>query len=72
MTEEEAKTKWCPFALQIWKAADNNDLSMNRDGTGVPTAFCLGSACMAWRWSAFAEGEEHAGNVHGYCGLAGK
>lgn len=46
MTEEEAKTKWCPFT----RAAD---LEGNRglvSGHEHPQTMCIGSACMAWRW----------------------
>lgn len=37
MTEEEAKTKWCPQMYPIAQAA--------------PTVTrCIASGCMAWRW----------------------
>ncbi len=60
MTEEEAKTKWCPFArvldwasespsidipAQMMFAAANRYLAPNND---MPR--CIGSACMAFRW----------------------
>ena len=58
MTEEEAKTKWCPFARNGGEAGCNR----------LQSTECLGSACMAWRWS-----EEFAdADTEGYCGLAGK
>ena len=56
MTEDEAKTKWCPFSRQAApcdsQAAGTNG---NRWGADDPTSAagyrCIGSACMAWRWS---------------------
>lgn len=36
MTEEEAKTKWCPFVKPDYRGPDR--------------MLCIGSACMAWRW----------------------
>lgn len=57
MTEEEAKTKWCPFA-RVGVAANpeippaNRDVDMSVQPFGpklFPAAFCIGSACMAWR-----------------------
>lgn len=45
MTEDEAKTKWCPFTRvgeQASGAAENRpDGSYN----------CIASGCMAWRWA---------------------
>lgn len=62
MTEQEAKTKWCPFAR--FKFASTSDgPACNREGgpsigedTGGTNPWllsgtrCIGSACMAWRW----------------------
>lgn len=42
MTEQEAKTKWCPHAV-----ASHTD-PRKRIGDGWLHA-CIGSACMAWR-----------------------
>jgi hypothetical protein len=56
MTEDEAKTKWCPFARQPGKArtADGDifTVAVNRPPLhmameGAPR--CIGSDCMAWR-----------------------
>lgn len=75
MTEQEAKTKWCPFArvldwaveapsmrepAQMMFAATNRYLAPNND---MPT--CIGSACMAFRWDDYEQ-------TDGYCGLAGR
>lgn len=64
MTEEEAKTKWCPTA----RTHDGDRIaSVNRKYDGGPDigAQCLGSGCMAWRWDTNIQ-------INGYCGLAGK
>ncbi len=59
MTEEQAKTKWCPFA-RIFPAGDFWQSSNGRDMTVLQASLaegdlgnlsrCIGSACMAWRW----------------------
>jgi hypothetical protein len=51
MTEDEAKTKWCPMARII-----DSDGSYNRESDGfVPSnVFCLASACMMWSWTLSA------------------
>lgn len=80
MTEEQAKTKWCP-------AFRGNDHGINRplEMEGL-IGRCLGSSCMAWRgkesaqFARRAEDEFHrsgrrlapsSADIDGYCGLAG-
>lgn len=56
VTEEEAKTKWCPESrklVQIITAKDRNPIdatSANRSSEDGPITSCIGSACMAWQW----------------------
>lgn len=76
MTEDEAKTKWCPFVR--FSIADDGDTAANRDSKVLSdkdskhgdlqvrhNARCIASACMAWR-------SDLPNAVAGYCGLAGK
>lgn len=61
MTEDEAKTKWCPFARVAWMEGqfpDGYAIPVNRQATGErtkehehlpPEPKCIGSSCMAWR-----------------------
>ena len=56
MTEDEAKTKWCPFARNagVTTRETGAAVSVNRDGRehyGTENVNCIGSACMAWRRS---------------------
>jgi len=82
LTEEEAKTKWCPFARVAGRTtSDNAAQGCNRNYTGGPDSggLCIGSACMAWRWKArFGTDPVNPENcaqlepMYGYCGLAGR
>ena len=64
MTEDEAKTKWCPFVRAIGAVSDDaaanrwpadpdgeSDDSFGLDSSGQPHALCIASQCMAWRWA---------------------
>jgi len=79
MTEEEAKTKWCPFARVLdWGAAAEGFAAPNRWHDGMHTgkiANCIGSACMAWRLEYRVQtiGDKTTSVlIGGFCGLAGK
>jgi hypothetical protein len=73
MTEDESKTKWCPFFRQT------DDLVTNRNddkGWLGENGNCIGSDCMAWRRTSTEtcvhgsrKIEYEVGN--GFCGLAG-
>ena len=70
LTEEEAKTKWCPFARysskeEGWKRGINRWVGDDSQFNPVP-AQCIASECMAWRWNnaalSLVEGEEPEGS----------
>ena len=69
MTEEEAKSKWCPMVRCIWYPTPT-DSGWNRVSENVN---CVGSECMMWRWktplSADIDGNYYS---NGFCGLGGK
>jgi hypothetical protein len=53
MTEDQAKTKWC-FAYTASHTNPRAESSEFDIEQGRPAPFvyhCIGSACMAWRWS---------------------
>ena len=71
MTEEEAKTKWCPM-VRSFAENDSGVCATNQDDadgitddgtTDIERALCKGSQCMMWRQNS---------TINGYCGLAGK
>ncbi len=76
MTEQEAKTKWCPFVRYVvihqeTNAAVNRWMSTSDKQLNPEPAHCIGSDCMAWRQtSEYQHPNEHIKT--GYCGLAGK
>ena len=85
MTEDEAKTKWCPFR-PVERIADQCAPweSPYPSAKYNESERCIGSGCMAWRWHSFEhrlreyeDGEKEFTSSHdetfgGFCGLAGK
>lgn len=74
MTEQEAKTKWCPNVRVLLLG---NSFVANRLGCTRDEAYkCIASECMMWRWSsvgAFVNGKyDDNYPAEGYCGLGGK
>jgi len=68
MTEDEAKTKWCPFSRvlshtyaqdgqgRIWEGGYAYNRQPDEDADYIPGhGVCIGSACMAWRWGLSAD-----------------
>ena len=56
-TEEEAKTKWCPFGRGMIRATSREETAtgFNRGHNAearmeIPLTYCIGSKCMAWQW----------------------
>lgn len=80
MTEDEAKTRWCPFVRNVIDSADyaaGNRFDTSSESLQQMTR-CIGSGCMAWRWTLEPRTETHGSGLTedfiggGYCGLAGK
>ena len=65
MTEEEAKTKWCPMARTVYMEGTNaSNANRDEDGCATHADMCLASGCMMWRVTSLV-------TRRGYCGLAG-
>lgn len=78
MTEEEAKTKWCPHIRTVMagitKGASVEALVVGNtydEERQHPKTCCIASACMMWRWWQPPYANNPMGG-DGYCGLAGK
>jgi hypothetical protein len=70
VTEDEARTKWCPMVRFV---VDSQDDGANRwiGHQSPPECRCIASDCMMWRWrmpETLEEIEDCKGD--GYCGLA--
>lgn len=68
MTEDEAKTKWCPM-VRITATKGYEDVD-NR-GQALGDYQCIASDCMMWRLITGESGLPIDGE-RGYCGLGGK
>lgn len=62
LTEDQARTKWCPHALQSDTSAGYNRTTK---GAVLGTCLCVASECMAWRWDKLAGGMIHRRVYHG-------
>ncbi len=77
MTEEEAKTKWCPHKRVAIVSEDLSECTPAHNqvefdarpelGKYAVHYRCIGSACMAWRWL-----DDEPGCEAGFCGLASR
>ena len=83
LTEEQAKTKWCPHvrhSADVAEFADaNNRLGgCNEFGIRDDEVWnkCCGSMCMAWRWGGYRKVPSATlpdqDEAHGYCGAFGR
>ncbi len=53
MTEEEAKTKWCPMVRDFDETGTSSNCcwsEANPDGRNPIYSRCIGSNCMWWGW----------------------
>lgn len=75
MTEAEAEKRWCPFAES--RSISSGVVTRVQFGDSKNMVLCVGSQCMAWRWSTsltrLGDGtpEEAVSATDGHCGLAG-
>jgi hypothetical protein len=74
LTDEQARTKWCPHVRGIHSDGETGNRHSRTGGdvaaSDVLMYRCIASDCMAWRIMF-----DHIGNAdsgRGYCGLAGK
>ncbi|MEE9158925.1 MAG: hypothetical protein V3U60_11125 [Gammaproteobacteria bacterium] len=78
MTEDEAKTKWCPFARVVFEDSGMMGNRLYVQSAGVQIwdcgSRCIGSECMAWRRTRHDDSlhNESGKSYDGFCGLAGK
>ena len=88
MTEDEAKTKWCPqtraFVVSGVSYANKPAPDENDDGRMThEKTLCVASACMVWRYRESPEFKAKADRAYqrdgtvmklneGFCGLAGQ
>jgi hypothetical protein len=80
MTEEEAKTKWCPMT-RYHNNGDAGGVYCNKPGDPESlegSEFCIASDCMMWTWGRTPqEAQAQSGisgqyqqSADGHCGLA--
>jgi hypothetical protein len=74
-TEEQARTKWCPF-VRIANGR-GNAVAVNALMDSDAQRCCIASECMSWRWVEWGR-PDNDGMIRptksdkGYCGLAGE
>lgn len=80
VTEDEALSKRCQESFgDGWKTTDGRMATLQETGRAVAVvaspSFCIGSACMAWRWQlhplARQVDYDLKREIFGYCGKAG-
>ena len=80
MTEETARTKWCPMTRQVVGTitdelttvsgyGGHNKVVQNGESFDFTGCLCIASDCMMWKTMVYGDDQKPLG---GYCGLAGK
>ena len=74
MTEEEARTKWCPMIHSMPRILFSESIDEDTYQKTIKARegeqrkyLCIASGCMAWRWNG-----KHNFDYIGYCGLGGE
>jgi len=74
MTEDQARTKWCPMYRLVAAGetqSSYNSIYMGEGQISMPTK-CIASDCMMWRWTVGERSHKiNPGYTEGLCGLAG-
>ncbi len=69
VTENEARTKWCPHVRTIVYGAEGDSPAVNRDTAHAPFNLnCIGSDCMMWAVTDPDTVEQK--HRRGWCGMA--
>ena len=76
LTEEEARTKWCPHVRDLNDESSGNTAYnfSTKEGRNPEFARCIASDCTQWRWHCSPENvdvPEYGQKPTGYCGLSG-
>ena len=72
MTEQEARTKWCPMVRITWYPTPAPETSISGWNRDEMNTNCMASDCMMWRWHGGRRPEKQMEAARGYCGLGGK
>ncbi len=65
LTQEEAKQKWCPMAVEAGEGASTHNRMGGKGSTGC---YCIALECMSWRET----GKARQRQLLGYCALIGE
>ena len=71
LTEDEAKTKWCPERRSA-RLVEDNSANSDYPRAAASTndgATCIGSRCMLWKWITPPNRDKDAAKRRGTCGL---
>ena len=63
MTEQEARSKWCPMGRVLGGVNKGTYNRMEEDGEGSGLSLCLASDCAMWVW------DKYKYEIQGHCGL---
>ena len=69
MTEDEAKTKWCPHVRVMSDEGSMVIATVNRGSVLQAQTNCIASDCMMWVWDEEQKRTGNSSDISGHCGL---